>query len=181
MYHTTTCRSQVIYVFWGSSSIYLNVILKIFNLWIFKIIVFDKLIYKSLISWIKEKWILDTSAHVWDISVPRQISTSIRQISTSKRQIGTFLIMSVLEKIPIMQTILLHCIQLSSDIVKLKEVFLPHPFYHVSWLLLKIFSIWLAHALGSDMDSKNNKIPYTVIFFSLYVQRSNNHQCKHKL
>jgi hypothetical protein len=28
---------------------------------------------------------------------------------------------------------------------------------------------WLAHALGSDMDSKNNKNPYTVIFFSLYV------------
>jgi hypothetical protein len=30
-------------------------------------------------------------------------------------------------------------------------------------------SIWLAHALGSGMDSKNNKNPYTVIFFSLYV------------
>jgi hypothetical protein len=26
-----------------------------------------------------------------------------------------------------------------------------------SGLLLKIFSIWLAHALGSGMDSKNNK------------------------
>jgi hypothetical protein len=39
-----------------------------------------------------------------------------------------------------------------------------------SGLLLKIFSIWLAHALGSGMDSKNNKKnPYTVIFFSLYV------------
>ena len=93
------------------------------------------------------------------------------QFVTSKRQIGTFLIMSVPAKIPIMWTILLHCIhvQLSSDIVKLKEVFLPHPFYHVSGLLLKIFSIWLAHALGSDMDSRNNKNPYTVIFFSLYV------------
>jgi hypothetical protein len=34
--------------------------------------------------------------------------------------------------------------------VKLKEVFLPHPFHQVSGLLLKIFSIWLAHALGSD-------------------------------
>jgi hypothetical protein len=80
--------------------------------------------------------ILDTSAPgqigpVWDISVPRQIGTS-------KRQIGTFLIMSVPEKIPIMWTILLHCIQLLSDIVKLKDVFLPHPFYHVSGLLLKI-------------------------------------------
>jgi fido (protein-threonine AMPylation protein) len=42
-------------------------------------------------------------------------------------------------------------------IVKLKEVFLPHPFYHVSGLLLKIFSIWLAHALGSGIDFKNNK------------------------
>jgi hypothetical protein len=56
------------------------------------------------------------------------------------------LIMSVPEKIHILcchlwqpshwsascggRTILLHCIQLSSDIVKLKEVFLPHPFYH---------------------------------------------------
>jgi hypothetical protein len=40
---------------------------------------------------------------------------------------------------------------------------------HVSGLLLKIFSIWHAHALGSGMDSKNNKNPYTVIFFSLYV------------
>ena len=59
------------------------------------------------------------------------------------------------------RTILLHCIQLSSDIVKLKEVFLPHPFYHVSGLLLKIFSIWLAHALGSGIDSKNNTNPYT--------------------
>jgi hypothetical protein len=53
--------------------------------------------------------------------------------------------------------------------VKLKEVFLPHLFYHVSGLLLKIFSIWLAHALESGMDSKNNKNPYTVIFFSLHV------------
>jgi hypothetical protein len=53
--------------------------------------------------------------------------------------------------------------------VKLKEVVLPHPFYHVSMLLLKMFSIWLAHALGIGMDSKNNKNPYTVIFFSLYV------------
>jgi hypothetical protein len=51
--------------------------------------------------------------------------------------------------------------------VKLKEVFLPHPFYHVSGLLLKIFSIWLAHALGSGIDSKNNKNPYTVTSFSL--------------
>jgi hypothetical protein len=33
----------------------------------------------------------------------------------------------------------------------------------------KIFSIWLAHDLGSGMDSKNNKNPYTVIFFSLHV------------
>jgi acyl-CoA synthetase (AMP-forming)/AMP-acid ligase II len=40
--------------------------------------------------------------------------------------------------------------------VVFKIVFLPHPFYHVSGLLLKIFSIWLAHALGSGMDSKNN-------------------------
>jgi hypothetical protein len=47
--------------------------------------------------------------------------------------------------------------------VKLKEAFLPHPFYHVSGLLLKVFSIWLAHALGSGIDSKNNKNPYTVI------------------
>jgi hypothetical protein len=54
-------------------------------------------------------WHQDTSASVWDISVPRQI--------------GTFLIMSVPEKIQIMRTTLLHCIQLSSDIVKLKEVF----------------------------------------------------------
>ena len=91
------------------------------------------------------------------------------QFGTSFRQIGTFLIMSVPEKIQIMRTTLLHCIQLSSDIVKLKEVFLHHPFYHVSGLLLKIFSIWLAHTLGSGMDSKNNKHPYTVIFFSLYV------------
>jgi hypothetical protein len=53
--------------------------------------------------------------------------------------------------------------------VKLKEVFLPHSFYHVSGLLLKIFSIWLAHALGSGIDSKNNKNPYTVKSFSLYV------------
>jgi hypothetical protein len=53
--------------------------------------------------------------------------------------------------------------------VKLKEVVLPHPFYHVSMLLLKMFSIWLAHALGIGMDSKKNKNPYTVIFFSLYV------------
>jgi hypothetical protein len=30
---------------------------------------------------------------------------------------------------------------------------------HVSGLLLKIFSIWHAHALGSGMDSKNNKNP----------------------
>jgi hypothetical protein len=49
------------------------------------------------------------------------------------------------------------------------QVFLPHPFYHVSGLLLKIFSIWLAHALGSGIDSKNNKNPYTVISFLLYV------------
>jgi hypothetical protein len=68
-----------------------------------------------------------------------------------------------------LEPILLHCIQLSSDIGKFKEVFLPHPFYHVSGLLLKMFSIWLAHALGSGMDSKNNNNPYTVIFFSLYV------------
>jgi hypothetical protein len=53
--------------------------------------------------------------------------------------------------------------------VKLKEVFLPHPFYNVSGLLFNIFSIWLAHALGSGIDSKNNKNPYTVISFSLYV------------
>jgi hypothetical protein len=53
--------------------------------------------------------------------------------------------------------------------VKLKEDFLPHPFYNVSGLLLKIFSIWLSHALGSGIDSKNNKNPYTVISFSLYV------------
>jgi hypothetical protein len=51
----------------------------------------------------------------------------------------------------------------------LKEVFLPHPFYHVSELLLKIFSIWLAHALGCGIDPKNNKNPYTIISFSLYV------------
>jgi hypothetical protein len=55
--------------------------------------------------------------------------------------------------------------------VKLKEVFLPHPFYHVSGLLLKIFSIWLAHALGSGIDSKNNKNPYTVISFSYMFHR----------
>ena len=55
------------------------------------------------------------------------------------------------------------------DIVKLKEVFLPHPFISCFWDLLKIFSIWLAHVLGSGMDSKNNKNPNTVIFFSLYV------------
>ena len=71
-----------------------------------------------------------------------------------------------------MRTILLHCIQLSSDIVKLKEVFLPHPFYHISGLLLKIFSIWLAHVLGSGMDSKNNKNPYTVIFIILKIKQS---------
>jgi hypothetical protein len=53
--------------------------------------------------------------------------------------------------------------------VKLKEVFLPHPFISCFWDLLKIFSIWLAHVLGSGMDSKNNKNPNTVIFFSLYV------------
>jgi hypothetical protein len=46
---------------------------------------------------------------------------------------------------------------------------MPHPFYNVSGLLLKIFSIWLSHALGSGIDSKNNKNPYTVISFSLYV------------
>jgi hypothetical protein len=63
----------------------------------------------------------------------------------------------------------LHCIHLSSDIGKLKEVFLPHPFYHVSGLLLNIFSIWLAHALGCGIDSKNNKNSYTVNSFSLYV------------
>jgi hypothetical protein len=62
----------------------------------------------------------------------------------------------------------LHCKQLSSDIVKLKEVGLPHQFYHVSGLLLKNFSM-LAHALGSGIDSKNNKSPYTAISFSLYV------------
>jgi hypothetical protein len=32
-----------------------------------------------------------------------------------------------------------------------------------------VFSIWLAHALENGMDSKNNKNPYKVIFFSLYV------------
>jgi hypothetical protein len=52
--------------------------------------------------------------------------------------------------------------------VKLKEVGLPHQFYHVSGLLLKNFSM-LAHALGSGIDSKNNKSPYTAISFSLYV------------
>jgi hypothetical protein len=40
---------------------------------------------------------------------------------------------------------------------------------YVSGLLLKIFSIWLAHALGSGIDSKTNKNPYTVISFSLYA------------
>jgi hypothetical protein len=47
--------------------------------------------------------------------------------------------------------------------VKLKEVFLPHLFYHVSGLLLKIFSIWLAHALervpncpGADLSWYRN-------------------------
>jgi hypothetical protein len=35
--------------------------------------------------------------------------------------------------------------------------------------MLKIFSIWFAHALGSGIDSKNNKNPYTVICFSLHV------------
>jgi hypothetical protein len=111
-----------------------------------------------------------------DKSAPGQFGTSIRQI-------GIFLIMSVPEKILIMRTILLHCIQLSSDIVKLKEVFLPHPFYHVSGLLLKIFSIWLAHALGSGMDSKNNKNPYTVIFFHYMFKDQTitnaNTSCKH--
>jgi hypothetical protein len=56
--------------------------------------------------------------------------------------------------------------------VKLKEVFLPHPFYHVSGVLLKIFSIWLAHTLGSGMDSKNNKNSYTVIFIILKIKQS---------
>ena len=28
--------------------------------------------------------------------------------------------------------------------------------------MLKNFSIWFAHALGSGIDSKNNKNPYTV-------------------
>jgi hypothetical protein len=38
------------------------------------------------------------------------------------------------------------------------------------WTFTHIFfSIWLAHALGSGIDSKNNKNPYTVISFSLYV------------
>jgi hypothetical protein len=50
-----------------------------------------------------------------------------------------------------------------------KKFFCPIHLYHVSGLLLKIFSIWLAHVLGSGMDSKNNKNPNTVIFFSLYV------------
>jgi hypothetical protein len=49
--------------------------------------------------------------------------------------------------------------------VKLKEVFLPHPFYHVSGLLLKM----ACTPLGSGMDSKNNKNPYTVKKISLYV------------
>jgi hypothetical protein len=48
--------------------------------------------------------------------------------------------------------------------VKLKEVFLPHPFYHIYGLLLKIFSIWLAHALGSGIDSKNTFEEYCNIW-----------------
>ena len=71
-----------------------------------------------------------------DRSAPGQFGTYVRQFGT--------------------RTILIHCIQQSSDIVKLKEVFLPHPFYNVSGLLLKIFSIWLAHTLGSGIDSKNH-------------------------
>jgi hypothetical protein len=39
----------------------------------------------------------------------------------------------------------------------------------ISLLLFQIFSIWLAHALESGIDSKNNKNPYTVICFSLHV------------
>ena len=108
-----------------------------------------------------------------DKSAPGQFGTSIRQISTSKRQIDTcvffFDFLYMYKTSNSLEPILLHCIQLSSDIGKFKEVFLPHPFYHVSGLLLKMFSIWLAHALGSGMDSKNNNNPYTVIFFSLYV------------
>ena len=70
---------------------------------------------------LREKRMLDTSAPVRDILAPRQFGTYVRQFGT--------------------RTILIHCIQQSSDIVKLKEVFLPHPFYNVSGLLLKIFSI----------------------------------------
>ena len=79
--------------------------------------------------------------------------------------------------LPPMTTITLECflpradntVTLYTTVVWHCEVFLPHPFDHVSGLLLKIFSIWLAHALGSGIDSKNNKNPYTVISFSLYV------------
>jgi hypothetical protein len=52
---------------------------------------------------------------------------------------------------------------------EIERNFPPHPFYNVSGLLLKIFSIWLSHALGSGIDSENNKNPHTVISFSLYV------------
>ena len=128
---------------------------------------------------------------ILDTSAPGQIGTCVRHFSTKtnrhpdnsapqldksspqKRQIGScvffFDFLYMYKTSNSLEPILLHCIQLSSDIVKLKEVFLPHPFYHVSGLLLKMFSIWLAHALGSGMDSKNNNNPYTVIFFSLYV------------
>jgi hypothetical protein len=41
--------------------------------------------------------------------------------------------------------------------------------FHRFKFMLKIFSIWFAHALGSGIDTKNNKNPYTVICFSLYV------------
>jgi hypothetical protein len=52
--------------------------------------------------------------------------------------IGDCLI-SVPEKILIMRTILLHCIQLSSDIVKLKEVFLPHTILSGFWDITQNF------------------------------------------
>ena len=39
------------------------------------------------------------------------------------------------------------------------------------WAFIKIFLIWLAHALGSGIDSKNNNNPYTVISFSYMFHR----------
>jgi hypothetical protein len=103
----------------------------------------------------KTNRLLDNSAPQLDKSAPQKDKSALAFFSLilcTKLPVALnqfqILIMSVPEKILMMRTILLHCIQLSSDIVKLKEVFLPHPFYHVSGFYSK-FSQFLnkAHAL----------------------------------